>query len=238
NTNFLFFVFYTAAITFATQMASPYTSVYMLRDLNFSYWSYMCVNFASMFTGLLSFPIWGRHADILGNLKVLKLTGWLIPWTPILYMFSHTPWQLSVVEVFNGFIWAGFNLCATNFIYDAAPPHKRVQYICYSNIVNGIALFSGASIGGVLGSHLPLVDGSRLFFLFMISSFFRLMSQWLIFPQVHEVRVAYRKVHSYTLFFSVLGIRPIFGRDVESPTLSRPFSHRFKMFFRAALRPR
>jgi MFS family permease len=37
ESNFVKFVFYVASITFATTLAAPYFSVYMLRDLHFSY---------------------------------------------------------------------------------------------------------------------------------------------------------------------------------------------------------
>jgi MFS family permease len=219
NYNFKIFVFYISAVTFATQLSAPFAGVYMLEELKFSYFSYMLVNLASLFSGLISFPVWGRNADLVGNLKVLKLTGWLIPLTPIFYMIAKSPSHLMLVEIFNGFIWGGFNLCATNFIYDAALPTQRVQYLCYFNVVNGIALFAGASIGGFLGTKLPEVFGSRLFFLFLISSLCRLLAQKFLFSHIHEVRASYHKVRSTKLFMSVLGIRPLMGHDVEAHTL-------------------
>lgn len=220
--NYRNFVIYMASITFATQLVAPFTSVYMLKDLHFSYLSYMSVILTASLTGLIFFPVWGRNADVVGNLKVMKLTGWFLPFVPLLYMFCHFPWQLMIVESFNGFIWAGFNLCATNFIYDSASAQKRVQFLCYFNVVNGMALFAGASLGGLLASHFPAVGGSQLFYLFLLSAVCRLMTQAFLFPRIQEVRRSYQYVNSSKLFVSVLGIRPLLGDNTERVVLPDP----------------
>ncbi|MBI4711431.1 MAG: MFS transporter, partial [Candidatus Omnitrophica bacterium] len=88
ESNFVKFVFYVASITFATTLAAPYFSVYMLQDLHFSYLTYMFVHMGAVVASLVSFPIWGRHADKIGNAKVLKATSLLIPLIPILWIFS------------------------------------------------------------------------------------------------------------------------------------------------------
>ncbi|MBL8012352.1 MAG: MFS transporter, partial [Candidatus Omnitrophica bacterium] len=230
--NYRNFVVYIAAITFATQLVAPFTSVYMLKDLHFNYLSYMSVILISSLTGLISFPAWGRNADVVGNLKVMKLTGWLLPFVPLLYVFCHLPWQLMIVEAFNGFIWAGFNLCATNFIYDSASAEKRVQFLCYSNVINGMALFSGASLGGFLASRLPSVEGSQLFYLFLLSTVCRLTAQVFLFPHIKEVRRSYQRVNSSKLFVSVLGIRPLLGHNTERVVFPDPQAKGLLFIFR------
>jgi MFS family permease len=216
SSNFVRFVLYVSAVTFATQLSSAYTSVYMLNELKFDYLSYMSVNLASVLMGLISFPIWGKHADVVGNAKVLKLTSFLIPFMPLLWMLNKSPLSLVMVETFSGFIWGGFNLCTTNFIYDAVSPSKRVQCLCYFNLINGIALFAGASLGGFLAGHLPAINGgSRLVTLFLISAVCRWAAHFILSPRFREVRRTYHKVKGARLFASVLGVRPLIGPNTD-----------------------
>ena len=65
--NFAKFVYFVTTMTFATQLAAPYFSVYMLKDLHFNYLSYTAVQLASVVAGLVAFPVWGRNADIVGQ---------------------------------------------------------------------------------------------------------------------------------------------------------------------------
>ena len=82
ESNFVKFVLFVAGTLFATQLAAPYFSVYMLRDLHLDYLTYMLVHLSAVAGGLLALPVWGRHADLVGNAQILKITGRLIPLIP------------------------------------------------------------------------------------------------------------------------------------------------------------
>jgi MFS family permease len=215
KSNFVKFAFYVASITFATTLAAPYFSVYMLRDLHFSYLTYMFIHMGAVVASLVSFPIWGKHADKVGNAKVLKATSLLIPVIPLLWLFSSNLVYLFAIEVFAGFVWGGFNLCSVNFIYDAVSPGKRVRCLGYFGFINGVATFLGAGIGGYLAERLPALNGSRILMLFVISAALRFLSHFLLSRHFQEVRPATQKISSVELFFSVVGIRPFLekGRD-------------------------
>jgi MFS family permease len=215
ESNFVKFILYTAAVTFSTQLAGPFFSVYMLKELNFSYASYMAVSLVFVFTGLLTFPIWGRHADVVGNAKILKLSGFMIAVAPLLWPFAHNPWQMLFVEAFNGLAWGGFNLCCANFIYDAVSPSKRVQCLGYFNLTSGLAIFFGATLGGFLATRLPYTNGSQLVTLFLLSSALRFSAYFFLSKHFNEVRSSFKPVRSFKLFFSVVGLRPILGRNID-----------------------
>ncbi len=219
ESNFVKYVFYVAGITFATNLSAPYFSVHMLRDLKFSYLSYMAVSLAPVVTGLIAFPIWGRHADSVGNARILKITGLFIPLIPLFWLLPRSPATLVIVEMFSGFVWGGFNLCATNFIYDAVSPAKRVRCLGYFNFINGTAIFAGASIGGWLASRLPVLGGLPFLSLFVVSAAARFLANLFLARHFQEVRAEARSVSSIDLFFSVVGIRPVLGRDQEIAAL-------------------
>lgn len=214
ESNFVKFVLFVSAITFATHFASPYISVHMLKDLHLSYLNYMFVHLTSILTGLIAFPLWGKHADLVGNAKVLKLTGLLIPWIPLFWIFI--PKNIifyCLIEAYAGFIWGGFNLCSINFIFDSVTPTKRIKCISYFNFINGIALFLGAFLGGNLLDKLPTFLGYRVHVIFLISFFLRFFSYFILSGKFTEVRTIERHVSHKELFFSMVGIRPMMGRN-------------------------
>jgi MFS family permease len=178
-----------------------------------------------MVAGLALFPAWGRHADLVGNAKILKFTSFLIPLVPLFWAFARNPLQLVLVEFFGGIVWGGFNLCATNFVYDAVTPSKRVRCLGYFNLITSVSLFAGASLGGFLAERLPAAPGgSRLVPLFLLSAALRLAADLFLSRGFREVRSGRRKVKSARLFLSVVGARPLTGQNVEweiFPTLKK-----------------
>lgn len=210
ESNFLRFVVFSGCLTFATYLATPFFAVFMLRDLQLSYITYMALQVCSSLAALVALPLWGKHADLVGNVRVLRLSSFLAALIPIFWLFSQTPAYLMGVQMVSGFAWSGVTLSAGNFIYDAVTPQKRVRCIAYFNVINGIALFFGSSLGGYLASRLPPLFGSPLLGLFALSCFCRLAFYLLLSRTFREVRAAH-EVSIQELFFSVVGIRPLVG---------------------------
>jgi MFS family permease len=169
ESNFLKFVVFSACLTFATYLSAPFFTVFMLRDLQLTYLTYMALQVCSSFASLVALPLWGKHADMVGNVRVLRLSSFLAALIPAFWLFSHDPAYLMLVQIWGGFAWSGVTLSAANFIYDAVTPQKRVRCIAYFNVINGLALFLGSSLGGFLASRLPPLFGYSLLSLFALS---------------------------------------------------------------------
>jgi len=210
ESNFLKFVVFSACLTFATYLSAPFFTVFMLRDLQLNYLSYMGLQVCSSFASLVALPLWGKHADMVGNVRVLRLSSFLAALIPVFWLFSHEPAYLMLVQIWGGFSWSGVTLSAANFIYDAVTPQKRVRCIAYFNVINGVALFLGTSLGGFLASRLPPLLGYRLLSLFAVSCFCRVFFHLLLSRSFREVRPTH-EVSIKGLFFSVVGIRPLIG---------------------------
>ncbi|HXV84944.1 MAG TPA: MFS transporter [Candidatus Binatia bacterium] len=211
ESNFLKFVIFTACLTFATYLSAPFFAVFMLRDLQLSYLTYMALQVCSAFASLVALPLWGRHADLVGNVRVLRLSSFLAALIPALWLWSHDPAYLMLIQLLGGFAWSGVALSAGNFIYDAVTPQKRVRCIAYFNVINGVALFLGSFLGGFLASRLPPLFGYSLLSLFAVSCACRVFFYLLLSRSFREVRPAH-EVSIHQLFFSVVGIRPLVGR--------------------------
>ena len=208
ESNFLKFVVFSGSLTFATYLSAPFFAVFMLRDLQLSYVTYMALQVCAALAGLIALPLWGRHADLVGNVRVLRLSAFLAALIPIFWIFSQHAAYLMLVQMLSGFVWSGVTLSAGNFIYDAVTPQKRVRCIAYFNVINGAPLFLGSSLGGYLASRLPPFFGYRLLSIFALSCLCRLFFYVLLSRRFREVRAA-REVAIHELFFSVVGIRPL-----------------------------
>lgn len=204
ESNFAKFVLFVAMMNFSVNLAAPFFAVLMLRDLHFSYLRYSIITVMATLTVYATMARWGKLSDKVGNLKILKFTAPIIGIIPLLWIISRNSTFLVIAQVISGFAWAGFNLCSSNFIYDSVTPAKRTRCVSYFNVVNGLALCSGALIGGFLAPRLPLVFGFHLLSLFLISSVLRLIIS-LSFPwHLKEVRQV-EDITMDRLFFSAIG---------------------------------
>ncbi len=205
RSNFGRFVIFAAMINFAVYLSAPFFAVYMLRDLKFSYLTYTVITLTATLTIFFMMTTWGRHADKVGNRRILRLTSYFIPIIPVLWLFSHNVIYLVAIQIFSGIFWAGFNLSAPNFIYDAVTPEKRIRCIAYYNTINGIAMFLGAISGSVLVNVLPPVLGNRIFAIFLLSGVLRLVALPVL-SFIKEVRQV-KHTSNLKLFYSIMTAR-------------------------------
>jgi MFS family permease len=177
---------------FAVALASPFFTVYMLRDLGFDYFTFAALCAVQAFSTYIAMPYWGRLSDEYGNRAVLRTAGFLVSLVPFLWLPSQRVSYLALVHVFTGFAWAGFDLAAFNYVLDSTTREQRAAYAANVNFASGVAVFAGALIGGFLATAfertqvLWLVGLPALFF---ISGLTRSLSVLLIGRAVEEVRV-------------------------------------------------
>jgi len=86
------------------------------------------------------------------------------------------------VQIVSGLAWAGFNLAAANFLFDAVSPPKRGRCVAYQSAINGVFVLAGSMTGGYLATHVgqPLhfwswfnVPESPYLLLFLLSALSR-----------------------------------------------------------------
>jgi len=187
--NFGKFTIFRGLFSFAAYIASPFFAVYMLKNLGFSYVMFMAVVLSQTFFALITAKAWGKFADKYGNYEVLKITGLLIPLYPILWLISESPiFLIFGPALIGGVAWAGFNLAASNFIFDSVTPQKRGPAVSYYNLLNGIGIFLGATIGAILIKTITINFIDTLLFIFLISAFARMIVSLIMIPRFKEIR--------------------------------------------------
>ena len=219
HSNVVRFSIFFALTQFGVSIASPFFTVYMLRDLEFSYLAFTANTATAVFAQFLTLAQWGRISDVFGNRRILAATGIVIPLMPLLWVFSSNLWYLIFVQAVSGFAWAGFTLSASNFVYDLIAPHRRATYLAIHNVIAATGIFSGAMLGGYLGAVLPtslalggwqLSWGSPLIGVFLVSFVVRAAVVIALVPKVREVR-AVRDISLTDLIFRVIRLNALAG---------------------------
>lgn len=207
HSNFTRFVLYAALISLFTNIAGPFFSVYMLKELHFSYPTYIVVQITSAVSGILAMSYWGRHIDMIGSIRIIRLLANLLPILPCLWLVSGNVVYLLAVQIVGGYIWSGYNLSVVNFVYDTTTSEKRARCIAYYNSVNGMAVCFGALTGGFLATHLPSILGSSLLTLFLVSGILRAVANYALLAHIREVR-SVEPVSRKDLLLRLTGLPP------------------------------
>jgi MFS family permease len=223
QSQFAGFSIFFALIQLSVAVGSPFFSIYLLRDLDYSYVEFMALSASTVFMQFLTLYRWGRISDVFGNRIILTLCGSLIPFIPFLWLISPNFYYLLIVQAFGGVIWAGFTLSASNFLYDLIPQNKRATYMAAHNVLASVGIFIGALLGGYLGTVLPatyVLFGyeinlvSQLYNIFVLSFVFRLITSLLLIPRLKEIRRV-KPVTVRRLIFRVVRFNPLTGLNFE-----------------------
>lgn len=187
STNYGLLVIYLCLTNFAVYLSAPFFTAYMLYDLKLSYMTFTIVCAAAVIVKFASMPVWGKASDQFGTRKVLSLSGFLMPLTPILWFFSKDVWYLIIIQMYSGFVWAGVELASFTFILDTTTSQKRATCVSYYNVLNGFALLLGAVIGSIIVMY-SSVFWSKYLLVFIISGVLRYVIALIFIPKLKEVR--------------------------------------------------
>ncbi|MBN2015148.1 MAG: MFS transporter [Candidatus Altiarchaeota archaeon] len=227
ETNYGRFALYFALMNFSVYIASPFFTVYMLRDLQMPYLEYTIVTASAALTSFLAMTHWGNLADRFGNRRILSFSGMSIVVVPILWLFSKDIIYLIFAQVVSGFVWAGFNLSSMNFVYDNVKPENRTRVFAYHNVLAGVSLFMGSMVGGLLAFTITSswIFYSSLQVIFLISGLVRGIASLLFLPRLKERR-SVEEISSRDFFIRYNGTGPIIGLTYKAVTeIQRSLQH-------------
>ena len=207
--NYGLFVLYLSVMNAAVYISAPFFTPYMLYDLKMDYITFTIVNAAAIISKLFFVPVWGKASDRFGTRKVLSLTGFLMPLAPLLWVISGNVYYLITIQIYSGFIWAGFEIASFNFVFDTTTPQKRARGIAYYNVINGVSIFAG-SIVGALAVHYNHLFQSRYFLVFIMSGIIRYIASFVFIPRLKEVRQVEHIPYS-GLLFKIISTMPTIG---------------------------
>ena len=198
KSNFGKFSIFITLVHFSMYLALPFFTVYMLKTLSFSYTQWMIIIISGVVSSMIFLPFWGHFVDTYGNLRAVKITSFLLPIVPLLWLASsivakkspHLPLAyLIILEAFSGMVLSGFNLAFANFVYDAVTPQRMALCMAYNNTLNNIGIFIGATVGGVIAaSDAQIFMMPPLMLVFLISAISGFILFGIMMPALKEVR--------------------------------------------------
>ena len=213
--NFGRFAIYLGLITLASHISGPFFAPYMLRELGFSYTTFVIIKISLGLFSIASLSLWGKIGDTYGNRKLMKIGSFGIAIVPILWIFNHNPiYLIFVVQLLAGFSWGAFNLGVSNYIYDAVTPQKRAACVAYFTMINGVGIFIGALFGGLLLDKVSINFMNSFFLIFLISGVLRGIISLIFLPNIKEVKeIPEENIKKITTanYIALLTPKPFFG---------------------------
>ncbi|HLC76649.1 MAG TPA: MFS transporter [archaeon] len=214
NKALVIFTVYLFFMNFAVEIAAPFYTVYMLKDMNIGYlWFAIITTFAAA-VRIFSFKYWGRISDRFGSRKILIVTGFFACFTPFMWLFVSNPYEIIILKVLDGFVWAGMDLVVFNYLLDVTPANKRPQYVANHNFFAGMGVVLGALTGGFLAELLQ--SSTFLWFyglqiVFLVSFILRL-GTLCILPKIREIDIKYSEIVPIRyVFMQSMAVEPAHG---------------------------
>jgi len=202
SNNFGRFAIYVALVNLTVSFAGPFFAVYMLKDLHFNYTWFTLVNISASIFSVIMMPLWGKFADKYGNRELVRIGSLIVPFIPFFWLLNANPIYLILIpQLISGIGWTAFNLGASNFIYDAVTVQRRGIVIAYYSLLNGIAVFIGASLGGLTAQFFHPSWINIFLFIFLISGIGRIIIVIFMLPHIKEVRKETTPIKKNPLFY-------------------------------------
>jgi predicted MFS family arabinose efflux permease len=161
DANFLKFLLYFGAWTFAVNLSAPFFNLYLLDNLALDLsWVTLYTSLASG-ANLVMLLLWGKLADRLGNRPLLILVGILVAVTPFFWLGAGNDaislWLgIPLLHILTGGTWAAIDLCNNNIQMEVAPVDRPSTYFAIAAAVSGVCGAVGTTAGGIIVSCLTL----------------------------------------------------------------------------------
>jgi MFS family permease len=153
NPTFLGFCAQALVWNLGLSIAGPFFNVYLVQNLKASAAMVGVVSIVSTITGLPGQRLFGYLADKWGPRKIQVITGFLIPILPISWTIINADWQVILINILGGFLWAGYGIASFNFLLVLCPPEDRARLTAIFQIIVMVATAIGSATGGLVVTH-------------------------------------------------------------------------------------
>ncbi len=204
------FVFIIVFFNFAVTIASPFFTVYMLKDLGMNYTLFMVAAAVATISRILAQTQYGKISDKYGDKPVAIISFFGTALVPLAFMFitKETYWFVFPAQIISGIFWAGADLSTFNLLLDLMGKEKRAMKVAEYSMITAFPMIIAPVIGGYIADNaafilagIPLVFG--------ISFILRAAASALLFT-IKEPRA--KKEHAVgEVFLRLVSIHPVRG---------------------------
>ncbi len=150
--NFRRFLIFTFTWSFSVYFASPFFTLYFLRDLRFSYSFVAALGMLSSLADLVGMRLWGKISDEVRNKAIIRLAGWIAVFLPMAWV-TVNPQSIFIpiaLNLIGGGFWAGINLSMNNLLLKISPQENRPFFLSAYSILGGLGAASGPIVSGLI----------------------------------------------------------------------------------------
>ncbi len=159
--NFRKLMWFSAAWTFSSALASPFFTVYLISDLHLGLPIVTVLVSLTALVSIIFFRFWGRLSDRFSNKSILLVSSPLyiigtVLWTftPVASVYSLLIPLLVAIHLLTGFAAAGVNLASANIGLKLSPKGESTAYLAARGSVVAVAGTIAPLLGGILGDVL------------------------------------------------------------------------------------
>lgn len=201
NQNFRQLIWFLGAWQFATNLAAPFFTVYLVSQLGFDMTFVTLMMVFSQMANMLTLRKWGQLADRYSNKAVLRVCAPLFlfcifAWIPVSLSETrtYTITLLILLHILMGVALAGVTLASGNIGLKLAPRGRGTAYLAAGSIVNSLAAGIAPIIGGLFADDFAARELS-------------LVLRWTSGPEAMEfVTLRLRHWDFFFLLASLLGL--------------------------------
>ena len=175
-------ILYLVVAQAATQVAAPYFTPFMLRQMQLDYGTYAALVATAFAARIFSLPFLGRFAERSGANKLLLSCGVAMAPMAVMWVFAYQNMPaLFALQILSGVVWGGFELASSLLIFERIAHAERTSVLTTYNLSNASALVAGSLLGGAVFEALGASFQGYLV-IFALSSLLRALTITLLLP--------------------------------------------------------
>lgn len=160
NENFRNLMIFHSMWLFATNLAAPFFTVYLLNTLRYPLKYVIMLTILGQLSHILLVRVWGRYSDQYSNKTVLQICaplyllcilGWTFTTMPSTHIFTIP--LLVVIHIVSGGTLAGINLALNNIGLKLAPKGDGVYYITAKSMISAVIAGLAPIAGGLFADY-------------------------------------------------------------------------------------
>jgi MFS family permease len=172
--NFRRVMIFLGSWTFAVNLALPFFTVYLVRDLGTGLTAPVLLAVVGQLANIVSLPWWGRLSDrrsnkaviaICGPLLLAAILGWVLAAEPAPHALTLP--LLFLVQTVMGAAGAGLDLACGNLAFKTAPQGEATVYLGTNGLVKSLCGGFAPLAGGFLAQSLTGVSARPLTVVFL-----------------------------------------------------------------------
>ena len=196
-------IIYMLAVVFSVQVSGAFFTPYMLDQLHFEYWQFMCILAATFVSKVVALPGVGMIAKRHGPGVVLWMGGIGIVPMATLWLVSDSIWWLMLLQFLVGIAWACWETATFLMVFDRIPSEQRTATLTIYNIAHAAATVLGSLVGATILKSVGLTRTGYAV-VFLATGLMRLMTIFLLVgiePRRFKLR------QGLTLYLQTVGLR-------------------------------